>query len=336
MKLHSKILIAGARGMVGSAMVRLLQSRGYNNLLAPNHQELDMCAQDAVRAYLQKERPDVVFIAAAKVGGIYANMTYPAQFLYENLQIASNLIHESYVAGVPRLLFLGSTCIYPREAPQPIPEEALLTSPLEKTNEAYALAKIAGVKLCQFYRQQYGCDYICAMPTNLYGIGDNYHLENSHVIPGMLRRFHQAKEEGAAEVAIWGTGKAQREFLFVDDLAEALFFLLEHYHEALHVNVGSDEEFTIKEVAELVAETVGFEGEIVHDLSKPDGTPRKKSDISRIQKLGWRPKTTLREGLKVAYQDYLMTVLPSGVASESLSQSVESRDSCCRVPSGSV
>ncbi len=291
--------------MVGSAMIRLLQKRGFCNLLNPSRDELNFLDQCACSTYLQENKPDVVIVAAARVGGIYANSTYPAQFLYENMMIATNLVHESYKAGVPRLLFLGSTCIYPREAEQPIQESALLSAPLEKTNEAYALAKICGVKLCEFYRQQYGCDYISAMPTNLYGPGDNYHAENSHVIPGMLGRFHEAKERGDSTVTIWGTGKAQREFLFVDDLAEALLFLLEYYHSAEHINVGAFEELTINEVAEEVKRVTGFEGEIVHDLSKPDGTPRKKSDISKILALGWRPKTTFRKGLEIAYADFL-------------------------------
>lgn len=306
---RSRILIAGAGGMVGSALTRLLQARGFENLLTPSHAELDFCDQSKTRSYLRAHLPEVVIIAAARVGGIYANMTYPAEFLYENLQIASNLVHESYKSGVSRLLFLGSTCIYPRLAKQPIAEEELLAGPLEKTNEAYALAKIAGVKLCRFYKEQYGCDYISAMPTNLYGIGDNYHPENSHVIPGMIQKFHAAMTSGQEQVAIWGSGRVKREFLFVDDLAEALLFLLEHYHEKEHLNIGSDEEFTILEVAQMVAKTVGYEGRITHDLSKPDGTPRKKSDCRKIRNLGWSPKVTLEEGLKIAYQDFLMKEL---------------------------
>ena len=276
------ILIAGAEGMVGSAMTRLLSKSGYSHLLTPSRAALDYTDQAAVKAYLAANRPDVVVIAAAKVGGIYANMTYPAEFIYTNLMIASNLIHESYQMGVQRLLYLGSTCIYPREAPQPIPEEALLTGPLEKTNEAYALAKIAGIKLCEYYRQQYGCRYISAMPTNLYGPGDTYHPENAHVIPALIRRFHEAKRAALAEVSIWGTGKALREFLYVEDLAEACLFLLKHYDAPEQINVGSDEEISILEVAKEIAAVVGYEGNLVQDLSKPDGTPRKKSDITRI------------------------------------------------------
>lgn len=288
--------------MVGSAMTRLMSSY---QLLTPTRCELDFTDQLATKSYLEKHKPDAIVIAAAKVGGIYANMTYPAEFIYNNLMIAANLIHEAYRCGVERVLYLGSTCIYPREAPQPIPEEALLTGPLEKTNEAYALAKIAGIKLCEHYRTQYGCHYISAMPTNLYGPGDNYHPENAHVLPALIRRFHEAKEAADPQVTLWGTGKAQREFLYVEDLAEACLFLLQHYDEPEHINIGSHEEVSILEAAKLVAKTVGYEGEIVHDLSKPDGTPRKKTDITKIQKLGWSPKTSLEEGLKLSYQDYL-------------------------------
>lgn len=305
--LHSdqKIFIAGAAGMVGSAMVRLLSKQGYKRLLTPSRKTLDCTDQAAVRAYMRAHQPDVVIIAAAKVGGIYANMTYPAEFIYTNLMIASNLIHESYQVGVKRLLYLGSTCIYPREAPQPIPEEALLTGPLEKTNEAYALAKIAGIKLCQHYRTQYGCRYIAAMPTNLYGPGDNYHPKNSHVIPGLIRRFHEAKEAYLPEVTIWGTGKVLREFLYVEDLAKGCLFLLQHYDQPEQINIGSNEEFSIIQVAQMVAEVVGYRGKLVQDLSKPDGTPRKKSDISRITQMGWMPEMSLSEGLKLSYQDFL-------------------------------
>lgn len=300
-----KIFIAGARGMVGSALTRLLTSQGFASLLTPSPQELDCTDQSAVRSFMAVHRPDVVIIAAAKVGGIYANMTYPAEFIYTNLMIASNLIHESYKVGVERLLYLGSTCIYPREAPQPIPEEALLSGPLEKTNEAYALAKIAGIKLCQHYRQQYGCRYIAAMPTNLYGPGDNYHPENSHVIPGLIRRFHEAKEAHLPEVAIWGTGNALREFLYVDDLAKGCLFLLKHYDQPGHINIGSHEEVSIYKLAKMIAQVIGFQGRLTQDPSKPDGTPRKKSDISQITKMGWTPEISLSEGLKRCYLDYL-------------------------------
>ena len=299
-----KILIAGARGMVGSALVECFRSEGCQELLTPSHAELDYTDQQAVRNYLAIHKPDVVVISAAKVGGIWANMTYPAEFIYTNLMIGTNLIHESHRVGIQRLLYLGSTCIYPREAPQPICEDALLTGPLEKTNEAYALAKIAGIKMCQFYRAQYGRSYISAMPTNLYGPNDNYHPENSHVIPGLLRRFHEAKMQAAPSVKIWGTGKACREFLYVDDLAKAVHHLLGHYDDPSPINIGSLEEVTIRQLAEHIAQTVGYSGEITHDLSKPDGTPRKKTDIARILALGWKPTISLTEGLNRTYQDF--------------------------------
>lgn len=299
-----KILIAGANGMVGSALSRELKGEGYQRLLLPCRKELDYTHQAAVRKYLKINKPDVVIVAAARVGGIYANMTYPAEFIYTNLMIASNLIHESYQAGVRRLLYLGSTCIYPREAPQPISEKALLTGPLEKTNEAYALAKIAGIKLCQYYRQQYGCRYISAMPTNLYGPGDNYHPENSHVIPGLIQRFHRAKEDNCPHVTVWGSGKALREFLYVEDLAKGCLYLLKHYNESEHINIGSQEEISIGELARLIAQVVGYKGEIIQDESKPDGTLRKKTDITKITGLGWKPHISLLEGLKRSYADF--------------------------------
>src|ERR1700733_2592153 len=298
-----KILIAGAYGMVGSALVRCFQMQGYSQLLTPSHQELDYTDQRAVRTFMQAMRPDVVVIAAAKVGGIWANMTYPAEFIYINLMIACNLIHESHNAEVSRLLYLGSSCIYPREAPQPIAEAALLTGPLEKTNEAYALAKIAGVKMCQNYREQYGRCYISAMPTNLYGPNDNYHPENSHVIPALIRRFHTAQLNSDPEVAIWGTGNAFREFLYVDDLARACLHLLKYYDEPLQINIGSEDEVTILQLAEMIATVVGYEGKITCDLSKPDGSPRKKTDIQRITSLGWKPILSLKEGLQKSYED---------------------------------
>jgi len=302
-----KILIAGAHGMVGSALVACLQAGGFHHLLTPPHAELDYTDQLSVRHFLEKHQPQIVIIAAAKVGGIWANMHYPAEFIYTNMMIGSNLIHESHRAGISRLLYLGSTCIYPRDAPQPIPEEALLTGPLEKTNEAYALAKIACIKMCQFYRAQYGRSYICAMPTNLYGPHDNYHPENSHVIPGMLRRFHEAKLNNAPSVPIWGTGHARREFLYVEDLASAVLHLLQRYDAQDPINIGSLDEVTIRDLAIEIAKTVGYSGEITHDLSKPDGTPRKKTDISRILSLGWKPTTSLPIGLAKTYQDFLRT-----------------------------
>ncbi len=301
------IFVAGAHGMVGSALVRALKKKGYHRLLTPSRKEVDFTQQQEVRQYFAEHRPDAVVISAAKVGGIHANSTYPADFLYDNLVIECHLIHEAHLAGVDRLLFLGSTCIYPKLAPQPIIEESLLSGPLEPTNEPYAIAKIAGVKLCQAYRKQYGRHYISAMPTNLYGPGDHYHPENSHVIPGMIGRFHEAKEKGLPEVAIWGTGTALREFLYVDDLAHALVMLLETYSDSLHINIGSDEEVSIRELAELVADAVGYKGSITQDLSKPDGTPRKKTDLTRIFSLGWKPTVSLHEGLRRAYQDFLVS-----------------------------
>jgi GDP-L-fucose synthase len=302
---NSKIFIAGSSGMVGSALVRRLKSEGYSHLLTPSHQELDCAKQSAVKAFMQAEKPDSVIIAAAKVGGIWANMSYPADFIYTNLMIGCNLIHESHLANVSRLLYLGSSCIYPKQTAQPIPEEALLSGPLEETNEAYALAKIAGVKLCQFYRTQYGRRYISAMPTNLYGPKDNYHPQNSHVIPGLIRRFHEAKCQNAEEVTIWGTGRVYREFLYVDDLASALLHLLQHYDDPLQINVGSDEEVTILQLAEMIAEVVGYKGTIVHDLSKPDGTMRKKTDTNRMSSLGWKPHVSLKIGLPKTYAAFL-------------------------------
>jgi GDP-L-fucose synthase len=290
--------------MVGSAVVRQLEAAGEVELLAATRSEVDLREQSAVRAYLRAEKPDVVFIAAAKVGGIHANDTFPAEFIYDNLMIAANLIHESYAAGVGRVLFLGSSCIYPKLAPQPMPEDCLLTGPLEPTNEAYALAKIAGLKLCQYYRKQYGVAYHSAMPTNLYGPGDNYHAENSHVIPGMMRRFHEAKEAGAAEVVIWGTGTPRREFLHVDDLASACVYLLGMEGPPDWVNVGTGEDVSILELAKLIVGVVGFEGEIGTDATKPDGTPRKLMDVTRMKGTGWEPKIGLEAGLRSTYADF--------------------------------
>lgn len=302
------ILIAGSRGMVGSALVRAFGQRGYL-LLKPSRSELNYLDQLAVRDYLQKYKPDAVIIAAAKVGGIEANQTQLASFLYENLMIAANLIHESHMCGIDRLLFLGSSCIYPKFAEQPIQEKALLTGALEPTNEGYAIAKIAGVKLCQFYSSQYGRNYIAAMPTNLYGPRDNYHPTHSHVIPALIRRIYEAKCQNASEVCIWGTGRAKREFLYVDDLAAGCLLLFENYYEKEHINVGSDEEFSIAEVSSLIADVVGFKGKFVFDTSKPDGTPRKKTDISKIAALGFKPKVNLKEGLKLAFADFITNVV---------------------------
>jgi len=304
----SKIFVAGHRGMVGGALVRELQERGCNDLLLAQRSEVNLTRQDEVEAFLDKHNPDIVIVAAAKVGGIHANKTYPADFIYENLMIAANLVQGSFNSGVSRLLFLGSSCIYPREAPQPMTEDCLLTSPLESTNEAYAIAKIAGLKLCQHYRAQHGVLFHSAMPTNLYGKGDNYHPENSHVIPALLRRFHEAKLNTAPEVVVWGTGKPRREFLHVDDLAKGCLHLLEQDSPPDWVNIGSGSDLEIGELAQLVAETVGFEGKIVFDTTKPDGTPRKLMDISRLKGLGWAPQIDLASGLRDAYADFLKSL----------------------------
>lgn len=303
-----KIFIAGHRGMVGSALVREASQRGNHEVLTATRNELNLLDQQAVLAWLQENKPDQVIIAAAKVGGIHANSTYPAEFIYENLAIASNLIEGSRQAGVNRVLFLGSSCIYPKMAPQPMPEDCLLSSPLELTNEAYAVAKIAGLKMCQHYRAQYGLMYHSAMPTNLYGPGDNYHPENSHVIPGMIRRFHEAKERGDQTVTIWGSGTPKREFLHTDDLAAACFHLMTLENPPDWANVGVGQDLTIFELADLIAKTVGFEGEILTDPSKPDGTPRKLLDISTIKETGWAPQVDFSEGLAAAYRDFLSTL----------------------------
>lgn len=302
---NSKIYVAGHKGMVGSAIVRALNKYGYENIIVASHSELDLTRQSDVELFFNKHRPEYVFVAAAKVGGIYANNTYKAQFLYENLMIAANVIHTAYKTGVKKLLFLGSSCIYPKFAPQPMKEEYLLTGELEPTNEPYAIAKICGLKLCDTYRFQYGCNFISAMPTNLYGINDNYHPENSHVVPALLRRFHEAKVKNFPEVIVWGTGSPLREFLFADDLADACIFLMLNYNDYGWINIGSGEEISIKDLAYLIKEIVGYEGKIVFDTSKPDGTPRKLLDCSKLKKLGWEPKTSLKEGLKIAYNDFL-------------------------------
>ncbi|XP_065868794.1 putative GDP-L-fucose synthase 2 [Euphorbia lathyris] len=305
----SKIFVAGHRGLVGSAIVRKLQSLGFTNLVHRSHSELDLTRQSDVESFFATEKPQFVVLAAAKVGGIHANNTYPADFIAINLQIQTNVIDSSYRHGVKKLLFLGSSCIYPKLAPQPIPESALLTGPLEPTNEWYAVAKIAGIKMCQAYRIQYNWDAISGMPTNLYGPNDNFHPENSHVLPALMRRFHQAKAEKAKEVVVWGTGSPLREFLHVDDLADAVVFLMERYSGVEHVNVGSGKEVTIKELAESMKEVVGFEGELVWDSSKPDGTPRKLMDSSKLLGLGWSPKVSLKDGLVDTYNWYLENVV---------------------------
>lgn len=303
--MNSKLLILGAGGMVGSALDRAAQKRGFPEILTPSSNDLDLVNQAETHAYLLEHRPDQVIIAAAKVGGIHANNTYPADFIYKNLMIAANAIEASYQAGASRLLFLGSSCIYPKHAPQPMPENCLLTSELEPTNEAYAVAKIAGLKLCQYYRKQHGVMFHSAMPTNLYGPGDNYHPENSHVIPAMIRRFHEAKESGADTVTIWGSGTPRREFLYVDDLADACLHLMNVENPPDWVNVGYGDDVTIMDLAQAIAKTTGFSGAINNDPSKPDGTPRKLMDNSILRELGWAPSVNLEQGLSLAYQDFL-------------------------------
>jgi len=298
---NDKIFVAGHRGLVGSAIVRNLQSKGYNNIVTRTHAELDLKDQAGVFEFFEKEKPDVVVLAAAKVGGINANNTAPAEFAYENMQIQCNVIHAAHVNKVKKLLFLGSTCIYPRMAPQPIPEDALLTGPLEETNEAYAIAKISGLEMCKFYKRQYGDDFISCMPTNLYGPYDNYDLSGSHVMPAMIRKFHEAKMGNEPSVELWGTGSPLREFLYVDDMADACVFLLENYSGEQHVNIGTGKELTIKELAETVKKTVGFEGEIIWNKDMPDGTPRKLTDVRKLHELGWIHKVDLDEGVKLAY-----------------------------------
>lgn len=305
---HStRIYIAGHRGMVGSACLRLLQERGFRNLLTATRQELDLTQAAAVEAFYAKHRPGVVIVAAAKVGGILANSQQPVEFLTENLTIQNNLITAAHRHGAKKLLFLGSSCIYPKLAPQPIAETTLLTGPLEPTNDAYALAKICGIRLCQAYRQEYGDHYISVMPTNLYGPGDNYDLQTSHVMAALLRRFHEAKEQNQETITLWGSGTPRREFLHVDDLAEACLFLLENYDSGEIVNIGCGEDLTIAELAQKISALVGFTGEILWDRTKPDGTPRKLLDVSRLKKLGWSPRISLDAGLKLAYQSFLQS-----------------------------
>ena len=304
MNADSRIYVAGHRGMVGQALCRALQAAGLPDPIAFTSAELDLRDQAAVRAMMERERPTHVFVAAAKVGGIHANNVMRAEFLYDNLMIEANLIHAAHAVGVEKLLFLGSSCIYPKHAEQPLTESALLTGSLEPTNEPYAIAKIAGIKLCEAYRDQYGANFISAMPTNLYGPGDNYDLQNSHVVPALLRKFHEAKEAGAPTVTCWGTGTPRREFLHVDDLAAACLFLMEHYEEKEFVNVGTGEDLPIRELADLIARIVGYEGDIVWDTDKPDGTPRKLMNCDRIHALGWQHRIGLEEGLRAVYDAY--------------------------------
>lgn len=294
----AKIFVAGSRGMVGSAIVRNLEQNGFTNIITKSSKELDLRNQQAVFEFFETEKPEYIFLAAAKVGGIHANNTYPAEFIYDNMMIQNNVIHAAYLNKVEKLFFLGSSCIYPKLAPQPLKEEYLLTGALEPTNEAYAIAKISGLKMCEFYKKQYGCNFISAMPTNLYGINDNFNLQNSHVLPALLRKFIEAKQNNASEVVVWGSGTPMREFLFVDDLADACVFLMQNYNEAETVNIGSGEDVTIKELAETIKKTVGFEGELVFDTTKPDGTPRKLLDVSKINNLGWKHKVNLLEGIE--------------------------------------
>jgi GDP-L-fucose synthase len=319
MSKDDRIFVAGHRGMVGSAIVRKLQALGCSNIVTRSRSELDLVQQNDVREFFVQEQIDQVYMAAAKVGGILANNTYPADFIYENLMVETNVIHEAWRAGVKKLLFLGSSCIYPRMAPQPMAEDVLLTGTLEATNEPYAIAKIAGVKLCESYNRQYGTDYRSVMPTNLYGPGDNYHPENSHVIPGLLRRFHEAKQSASPEVLIWGTGAPMREFLYVDDMAEACLHIMELDNETYarntqpmlsHINIGTGEDLAIRDLAKAIGDVVGYRGRIVFDTSKPDGTPRKLMDVRRMKSLGWRPKVGLRDGLALAYADFLAGMRP--------------------------
>jgi len=304
MEKNEKIYIAGHNGMVGSAILRSLEKQGYSDFVFTPHSEYDLTDQHTVADFFSKEKPDYVFLAAARVGGIYANNTYRAQFIYENLMIASNIIHQSYVHQVKKLMFLGSSCIYPKMAPQPIKEESLLTGLLEETNEPYAIAKIAGIKLCEAYRDQYGCNFISVMPTNLYGYNDNYNPDNSHVMPALIQRFHEAKINKRPEVSVWGTGNPRREFLFVDDLADACVFLMNKYNGREFVNIGCGEDLTIKELAELVGEIVGYQGKMVFDMTKPDGTPQKLLDISKLTEIGYTPKISLKDGIRMVYHDY--------------------------------
>jgi len=305
MKINSRIYVAGHRGLVGSAIFRLLKKRGFVNLITRTHSELELMDAVAVQNFFEEIKPEFVFLAAAKVGGIHANSTYPADFMRENLVVQTNVIHESWRNGVEKLIFLGSSCIYPKLCPQPISEESLLTGELEPTNEAYALAKIAGIKTCQSYNQQYGTNFISAMPTNLYGINDNFHPENSHVLPALIRRFHEAKLADSESVSIWGTGNPRREFLHSDDLADAVLFLMENYNDSEIVNVGCGEDQTIRVLAETISEVVGYSGSLAFDSTRPDGTPQKVLDISKIRALGWTPEIPLKNGLEQVYQWYL-------------------------------
>ena len=302
--LNTKIYVAGHRGMVGSAIVRNLEAKGFTNIVTRTHAELDLTNQAAVQAFFEAEKPEQVYLAAAKVGGIYANNTFPAEFIYQNLMMEANTIHQAYMSGVKKLLFLGSSCIYPKLAPQPMGEDALLTGKLESTNEPYAIAKIAGIKMCESYKRQYGCNFISVMPTNMYGPNDSYNLNNSHVLPALIRKFHDAKENNLPSVEMWGTGLPMREFLHADDLGDACVFLMNTYNGEQFVNIGSGTDLTIKDLALLIKDIIGFKGSITHDLSKPDGTPRKLMDVSYLHSLGWKHKIELPEGIKQVYEDF--------------------------------
>jgi GDP-L-fucose synthase len=303
MEKASRILVAGHRGMVGSAITRALHNKGYSNLVLAGKNALDLRNQLEVNEFFRREKPDIVFLAAARVGGIYANNTYRAEFIYDNLMMEANVINAAHIYGVKKLLFLGSSCIYPKMAPQPLREDALLTGELEPTNEPYAIAKIAGIKMCDAYRYQYGCNFISVMPTNLYGPNDNYHPENSHVLPALIRRFHEAKRDGLGEVTIWGTGTPRREFLHVDDLADACLFLMDTFSEPGFVNIGTGTDLSIQELAQMIARIVGFEGKITNDLSKPDGTPRKLLDVSKLNTMGWSARIELEAGIRAVYEE---------------------------------
>ncbi|WP_410514281.1 GDP-L-fucose synthase [Paenibacillus sp. BR2-3] len=305
MEKDSKIYVAGHRGMVGSAIVRNLEEKGYTNIVGKTSEQLNLMRQEDVEKFFEEENPEYVFLAAAKVGGINANNTYPAEFIYNNLMIEANIIHSAYKYDVRKLLFLGSSCIYPKMAPQPLKEEYLLTGPLEPTNEAYAIAKISGIELCKFYRRQYGCDFISAMPTNLYGINDNFDLETSHVLPALIRKFHEAKVNRDKDVVVWGTGKPKREFLYVDDLADACVHLINNYSDDIHINVGTGVDIEIRELAAIIKSVVGYEGDIINDLSKPDGTPKKVLDVGLLESTGWNYSVELKEGISKVYEWYL-------------------------------
>lgn len=305
MNKDSKIYIAGHRGMVGSAIIRRLNELGYNNIIHRELNELDLRRQEQVERFFEEEKPDYIFLAAAKVGGIHANNTYSAEFIYDNLMIEANIIHSAYKSGVKKLLFLGSSCIYPKFATQPIVEEELLNGYLEPTNEAYAIAKITGIELCKFYRRQYGADFISAMPTNLYGINDNFDLQTSHVMPALIRKVHEAKINGDKEVVMWGTGTPKREFLYVDDLADGIIHLMNNYSDEIHLNIGTGEDVEIRELAQIIKEVVGYQGEIVNDITKPDGTPRKLLNVDRLHNTGWKHTVELKEGIERVYKWYL-------------------------------